>query len=423
MKKLAFTFLFLLLLSPSVLAEPKILDYGFEPSFSLDGRMIAYASMEMGYRDIFVVDELGVKKRLTSDIYWDGQPVFTPDGRNVVFVSDRTGNRELWQAAISGKNLRQLTAGEGWKSYPSVSTSGRIAFTSGRHPHLDIYVLEDGAVKRLTYLEDEIYSPVWSPDGEEIAFVNGEVLMIINADGTGLEKIASGVYSRGISWGEDGKIVYLARNLGYDVWSVAAEDPGNPKLIYEGVTDSWEVSPAISSRGEIAFSSDKDGFYTIYVLDVTLPPAQLTAPPVPVVAPALEPAPSSIPSENPAGAGQPSSDVEEEMTRDKSRNENEIGDREFELPEHPLSDQDKIILPDLSIEKEIDIEKNGKNEIEVPESPDKAKDEIIIPEPAASEDREIIMDEAYQGFLLLAAFALVTLFIKKLVTRKPSHSL
>jgi len=246
MRILVLLFLLIAVLLAPVSAEPTPVTVGFEPSYSASGGLIAYAAIKGGVRDIYTVDEAGGIRQLTSDIYWDGQPVFTPGSEGVVFISDRSGGRELWQIGLDGQDMSRLTSSGTWKTDPAVGPGGAVAFVSGRHPTLDIYILHRGVERRLTYLEDELYSPTWRPDGSRLAFVRGDELMTINRDGTGLEKIASGVYHRGISWAVDGRILYLTRNVGYDLWSITVEG-GEKELIYEGVTDSWEVNPAIES--------------------------------------------------------------------------------------------------------------------------------------------------------------------------------
>jgi Tol biopolymer transport system component len=319
MKVLFITVFLLIILAPSAIAQPSALTTGVEPSFSHDEKLIAFASIQKGHRDIFVIDELGKSRRLTNDFYWDGQPSFKLKDKAVVFVSDRSGNRELWQVGLDGENLRQLTSGEGWKSNPSIGPTGSIAFVSGRHPEHDIYILERGAIRRLTYLKDEIYSPVWSPDGKKIAFVMAGDLMVIGVDGTGLKKLESGVYHRGLSWSTEWDILYLARKFGYDLWRIDSISSDSKRLIYEGVTDSWEVNPSISGSGKIAFSTDKDGFYNIYVFDAITPYALKEPLPVPIPALVSESIPAPV--ENPVEAPKTALEIIEESTLEKSRDD------------------------------------------------------------------------------------------------------
>ncbi len=395
MRRLFLTFLIFLVLLQCAQALPEPITPGVEPSFSNDGTMIVYSATHRGLKDIFYIDRAGNKKQVTSDIFWDGQPAFTQNDRAIIFVSDRSGNRELWQTDLDGENLRQLTSGDGWKSSPAVSRDGRIAFTSGRHPDLDIFILEKGLTQRITFLEDEIYSPTWSPDGKRISFViNGE-LVIINSDGTGMVKLDTGVYTRGISWGIDGRILYLKRKLGYDLWSVDSKNPGKKELIYEGVTDSWEVNPSISSLSEIAFSTDKDGVYRIYKFKVQIPPAIFEA----------------LPSANPASAANPSTienKVELSKTEKVERYSKE-GEPKEDLEIDPDMGREEIKIPEESYE--------GKDEIILPDEP-QVNDEIIIPDPAISEEREPIIAHGYFEFFALAYIALFALLAYKRARRE-----
>ena len=386
MKRLILGLLILALGVPQALAQPMPISAGFEPSFSHDGGLIAYASMDAGHRDIFVTSEAGAKKRLVDDIYMDGQPVFSPGDDAVVFVSDRSGDRELWQIDLDAKNLRQLTPDGSWKSSPSVSPFGTIAFTAGRHPHLDIYILENGAIRRLTNLNDEIYSPTWSPDGQRLAFVKGEELMIIEAEGSGLRRITSGVYFRGLSWSHDNKIFYLSRALGYDLWSIDLEKEVK-ELIYEGVTDSWEVNPAVSSDGRVAFSTDKDGFYTLYVIDTGLPDVYVeSTPDTSSVAVAPEPVVAQV--ENPVEIVNPSIELAEEESRNSV-------EKAYE---------DEIELPQASDQRE--------DEIEIPKQP--PFDEITIPDPSMPVEGEGRVSEDHLSLWMLAAASLFVLLTERL---------
>ena len=62
----------------------------YTPTFSPDGRRLAFAAIVNGYTDLFVVDlDTEVLHRLTSDLYSDLQPVWSPDGAAIAFVTDR----------------------------------------------------------------------------------------------------------------------------------------------------------------------------------------------------------------------------------------------------------------------------------------------------------------------------------------------
>jgi hypothetical protein len=342
-----------------------------------------------------------------------------------VFVSDRSGARELWKVDLDGENLMQITSGGGWKANPSVSTSGDIVFASGRHPNLDVYILKEGVVRRLTYFEGMVYSPVWSPDGKKIAFVMEENLFVMNADGSGIKEIISGVYIRGLSWSGGKGIIYLERNLGYDLWSIDAEDPTKKELLYEGVTDSWEVNPTVSRNGKIAFSTDKDGFYRIYVMETTV--ADEIVEPTPIVTTANTPEIAVTTSGNPAGVevelSEITTDPSEENSKERLKN---FQNNEIEIP-NSLNEENEIAVPEPTNSED--------SEVNIPE-PISVEEEIVIPDPDLSENNEIeipdnsnpsfresLYDEGQMSFWLLAAFALIAILVEKQKSRQPKTTL
>src|SRR5262249_5520705 len=77
---------------PRVLAAD-LPGFAYSPSFSPDGRLIAYSRwMPGGFRDIHVFDlQTGTDRALMHDRAMDVDPRFAPDGRVIIFSSDRTG--------------------------------------------------------------------------------------------------------------------------------------------------------------------------------------------------------------------------------------------------------------------------------------------------------------------------------------------
>lgn len=94
----------------------------------------------------------------------------SPDGRNLVFSSDRTGKFNLWRVAISGGDLMRLTSGEGEVS-PRFSPDGRwVVFQGGYQTGATVWRVpaEGGDAMRLT--ETRAQKPDVSPDGKLIAY-------------------------------------------------------------------------------------------------------------------------------------------------------------------------------------------------------------------------------------------------------------
>ena len=108
------------------------------------------------------------------------QPQLSPDGTQVVYVSrwiDAEKNEyfsNLWLVPTSGGQPRRFTVGNFSDASPRWSPDGRyIAFVSDRSDSSQIWLIpvDGGEAGQLTELEEgSIDSPAWSPDGTKIAF-------------------------------------------------------------------------------------------------------------------------------------------------------------------------------------------------------------------------------------------------------------
>jgi dipeptidyl aminopeptidase/acylaminoacyl peptidase len=153
-------------------------------------------------RHIFAIDVASGEERQITDGDWhDSQPAWSPDGRQLVFLSDRSANRwnqlwrtDVWLVAARGGKPRRLTRGRGAASQPTFSPNGSwIAFAGhedgnnyvARNTHLMVLPSRGrGAPRSLTAAEDLSVAgaPVamagrtfeWRPDGSGLVFLAGE---------------------------------------------------------------------------------------------------------------------------------------------------------------------------------------------------------------------------------------------------------
>jgi Tol biopolymer transport system component len=188
-------------------------------AISPDGRTIA-SDMQ---GSIWTMPATGGAMTRITDVFNDArQPMWSPDGRTIVFFAYRDGGYDLWAINPDGSNQRKVTWGAFDDREPIYSHDGtRIAFSSDRGNPLgsdyNIWILDTrtGAFKQLTSGAGEDYMPTWSPDDAEIAFAsnrdNAEGLWAVNVS-TGVERKIRSVGTGGRvdapSWGPGGQLLY-----------------------------------------------------------------------------------------------------------------------------------------------------------------------------------------------------------------------
>ena len=105
--------------------------YNASPSWSPDGKLIAFAGYDKTHFDIFTVD-VNTKQltRITKATKANGKeadnedPSFSPDGRHIMYVSNRTVNNQIYISNLDGLNERRITVDD--DSYFKPKWSGYI---------------------------------------------------------------------------------------------------------------------------------------------------------------------------------------------------------------------------------------------------------------------------------------------------------
>ena len=136
-----------------------------EPTWSPTGRDLAFVSDRSGAAHVYVMDIDGANLRRLTSGGFNTQPRWSPKGDTIVFTS-RFGSHDLWAVSPDGSNLRRLTAGPGDNESASWSPNGRhLIFQSNRQGGTQLYtMLADGSQQQvLTGGPGQASSPAWSP--------------------------------------------------------------------------------------------------------------------------------------------------------------------------------------------------------------------------------------------------------------------
>ena len=255
-----------------------------QPQLSPDGTLVAFVSRWIDpeknkyFSNLWLVSiRGGESRRFTVGDYGDTSPRWSPDGRHIAFVSDRSESSQIWLIPVNGGEARQLTelaegslgslawSPDGTKivfsfrpkppadrqaerevrekehsSYPPrvIRRAGYredgTGYNGGERWHLQTVCVETGEANQLTSEDYDDHSPAWSLDGRTIAFVSNrsedadltpgyQDLWLISSDGGAVRRLTkqSGHVQNPV-WSPDGaEIAYIGHDRPDEIWGVS----------------------------------------------------------------------------------------------------------------------------------------------------------------------------------------------------------
>jgi TolB protein len=208
-------------------SSPAKLFFQVQPSWSPEGKLIAFASRRDGPSHIFVVRPEGTgTRRVTNGTRDDDHPSWSPDGARLAFAREGA----LFIVPLSGRPVRRLAPGFGNADNPAWSPDGKVVAYDYRQPgtslrEIWIAPVKGGRPRVLTHFQQVSVNPAWSPDGTRIAFASNFQdgthfeIYSIGADGKGLRlETQSATDTIDPAWSPDGRRIAFSR--GGAIWTV-----------------------------------------------------------------------------------------------------------------------------------------------------------------------------------------------------------
>ena len=226
------------------------------PAWWPDAGALAYTSFHGGFPDVYRID-LATNRRRKIAGYpgLNAGADISPDGLSLALALSKDGNPEVYIMDLGSRRLTRITSSaHSAEASPSWSPDGKqIVFVSDRTGHPQSYITgrRGGPSQRISFRGSENVSPDWGPDGR-IAYSSrreGRYQICIYDPKTGQtdQLTVDGADYEDPSWAADGRHIVCARTVGYRSDLYVLDTMGDTPIRLTSMQGNW-YSPAWSAR-------------------------------------------------------------------------------------------------------------------------------------------------------------------------------
>lgn len=237
-------------------ATPSIAPTTISPLSTSQPGQIAFTVYENGRLMLYLAQTDGSNQQNLNIPGW--APTWSPDGRSIAFLSDRSGAPQLYSVSADGGTPTRLTDSPEGKMAPAWSPADQwIAFIAQTSSGGAIHLIDTQGISRRTIITTDVGDVAhltWSPNGQQLLFDarrNGEQRVYsIGVDGTGLQQLTN-FETWQPAWSPDGERIAVAAEGG--IYTFNKEGSNRLRLT---TFQAW--GPVWSPDGRsIAFLSDR----------------------------------------------------------------------------------------------------------------------------------------------------------------------
>ncbi|MBI3860889.1 MAG: PD40 domain-containing protein [Planctomycetia bacterium] len=253
------------------------------PVWSPDGKQVVFTRHRGAKMEIAVMSADGSgEKTLTTGKFPQYDACWSPDGTKLAFThvpqSGTQGNLDIFVSRLDPFEPKKFVGDRGplsHEEYPAWSPDGKwIVYSSTAEGNQELYAAEVDGPARRRLTNDPAFDahPAWSPDGNKIAFATSRwgdfEIAMMDADGGNVTRLTE---SRGLDdypvFSPDGKrLAFLSnRDSNYEIYCCDADGANVVNVTQHPALDNF---PAWTPDGRLAFVSNRDDVWEIYVMDV-----------------------------------------------------------------------------------------------------------------------------------------------------------
>ena len=195
----------------------------------------------------------GEPERIIASSRDDLNGHYTPDGKNVLFVSERSGYPEIWISEADGANPRMISALSGPRVFgPRLSPDGRTIlfdmFDVNADGYRQVFVMaaNGGPPRRLTSDRSNFFNCTWSRNGKWIYYFDSTIRPVQIAripDGGGPKVHVTHNGGAMALESPDGRYLYYSKRPSSGLWRMPLPDGQETRVDLDASETGWDVAP------------------------------------------------------------------------------------------------------------------------------------------------------------------------------------